>query len=170
MKTFNCKSFVAILAFTGLSLGAKAQFNGGTGTEADPYRIATAAQLAQLATNVKNGATYSGTYFVLTQNIDLAAYGAGFNGGKGWIPIGKWMSFLDNKPFKGVFDGNNKVITGLYINDNTLDYTGLFCYIESGTVKNLGLENVNITAILKLAACRDIFSVWLKTLIFSNFG
>ena len=40
-------------------------FASGTGTEADPYVIATPEQLAYLAQSVKNHETYEGKYFVL---------------------------------------------------------------------------------------------------------
>lgn len=50
-------------------------FGGGTGTETNPYRINSAAQLAYLAEvfndpDVKNN-TYYGKYYKLTSNIDL---------------------------------------------------------------------------------------------------
>ena len=50
-----------------------------------------------------------------------------------WTPIGN-----KSIPYSGIFDGNGKTVSGLYIN-NTSDYQGLFGYIENGTVKNLRL-------------------------------
>jgi hypothetical protein len=46
---------------------------------------------------------------------------------------------------RGTFDGNNKVITGLYINRSGTDYQGLFGYTPNGTIENLGVANANIT-------------------------
>ena len=65
---------------------AAADFAGGTGTEADPYQIATAEQLAKLSKDVSEGNNYQGTFFELTENIDLSSHR--------WIPIGinKWES------------------------------------------------------------------------------
>ena len=55
-----------------------------------------------------------------------------------WTPI---------PDYAGTFDGNNKTITGLTINQSTTDNVGLFTSIaESGTVKNLKLDDVDITA------------------------
>ena len=60
------------------------------------------------------------------------------DGGSNWTPI---------SDFAGTFDGNNKTITGLTINQSATDNVGLFTSIaESGTVKNLTLDNVNIIA------------------------
>ena len=58
-----------------------------------------------------------------------------------WTPIG-----TSSQPFTGTFDGNNKTISGLYINDPSKDYVGLFgCIgrksIAVGTVKDVTLED-----------------------------
>ena len=137
---------VALLAsvFILMSMTAQAQFAGGTGTEQDPYQINSAIQLAALA-NYVNGLdiSYNSKHYKLTANIDLSVYNDnnnGFNNGKGWIPIGISSTY----PFKGNFDGNNNKITGLHTTDTTYNYLGLFGYINNGTIKNLGVENVNI--------------------------
>ncbi|MBR1373217.1 hypothetical protein IJ556_02045, partial [bacterium] len=73
--------------------------------------------------------------FVLTNDIDLSEY----SDGEGFAPIN----------FKGTFDGNGHTISNLYINRPDEDNVGLFRSAvnegESGTIKNLRLENVNIT-------------------------
>ncbi|MCL2511775.1 MAG: autotransporter-associated beta strand repeat-containing protein, partial [Bacteroidales bacterium] len=116
-------------------------FCGGTGTSGDPILICTAQDLAMLATVVNAGNTdYNDKHYILNNDIDLSAYGASWNDGEGWIPIGS-----GSNPFKGVFDGNGKVITGLFINNTSLFYGGLFGRIE-GSIKNLGVKDVNITA------------------------
>ena len=58
-----------------------------------------------------------------------------------WTPIG-----TEKQLYTGTFDGNDKTITGLTINQSGTDYVGLICHLGSGgTVKNLTLENVDIT-------------------------
>ena len=124
-------------------LTVRAQFAGGNGTSGSPYLISTAAQLAQLATYVNAGtAPYAnvGVYYRLNNDINLNV--APYNSGTGWTPIGNG---IDNR-FKGVFDGNNKIITNLYINSTNLQDVGLFGRVGGGTIKNLGVENVNIFA------------------------
>ena len=80
------KLFSILLALT-LALGMNAAFAesspyaGGTGTAEDPYQIATAEQLLVLSAAVNDGSVngYPGTYFVLTEDIDLS--------GVAWQPI-----------------------------------------------------------------------------------
>jgi len=132
--------FALVLFLASPMLQAQNSFSGGRGTKANPYTIATAAQLATLAQKVNAGDTeYNSKYYKLTADVDLSEYGATFNGSKGWIPIG-----TNKNRFMGNFDGNGKKISGLYINDASLNYAGLFG-IVTGYVKNLGVENVNIT-------------------------
>lgn len=63
----------------------------------------------------------------LMSNIDLS--------GSEWTPITKNLT--------GIFDGNNKTITGLTITDKTKKSIGLFA-VYSGVIQNLNLEDVNI--------------------------
>ena len=123
-------------------------FDGG-GTETDPYIITTAEQLEQLRIFVNtNNENFNNKYYKLGNDIDLSEYGENYNDGNGWIPIG----INNTVPFRGVFDGNNKKITGLYVNmdfnNSDVPYRklGLFGYISNGTVKNLGLESVYINS------------------------
>jgi len=116
----------------------------GSGTSGNPYLIGTAAELTILADLVNDASTNSiwgDNYYKLTDNIDLSAY----HSGTGWIPIGTIYY-----PFRGVFDGNDKVVSNMYINKTThpdayVDL-GLFGFANSATIKNLGVTNVNISA------------------------
>ena len=116
---------------------------GGGGTTGDPYTIANAEQLAELATLVnQNNSDYKNKSYKLIADIDLNNYGENYNNGEGWIPIGNY-----DYRFEGIFDGNGKKITGLYLkyNNNYDYYIGLFGYInQNAEIKNLGIENVNI--------------------------
>lgn len=51
-----------------------------------------------------------------------------------WTPIGTSSS----TPFSGTFDGNSKMVSGLYINSKS-ECQGLFGYIN-GTINNLGVD------------------------------
>ena len=69
----------------------------------------------------------------LTADINLT--------GKDWTPIG---TDYDNS-YKGTFDGGGHTITGLTFTTND-QYAGLFgCLGEAGTVKNVVMEDVQIT-------------------------
>jgi len=113
-----------------------ATFFAGSGASVDPYLINTATQLAKLAELINAGNTsYNNKYYKLTADIDLSAFGIGWNGGKGWIPIG-----TNSNRFSGSIDGNNHKVSGLYINDSNLEYAGLFGYIMQGYIQNLSVE------------------------------
>ncbi len=119
-------------------------FSGGTGTENDPYLISSSDDLKSLATSVNNGEPYEGKYFELTQDIDLEG-----NEENQWTPIGIYSA--NEKPFCGIFDGKDNVISGLYINENSddaeIEYSfGLFGNISyNAKVKNLTVKG-EITA------------------------
>ncbi|MCL2168268.1 MAG: T9SS type A sorting domain-containing protein, partial [Lentimicrobiaceae bacterium] len=118
------------------------EFAGGDGSEENPYQIANAKQLALLATLVNNGdVAYNATnkYYILINNIDLSDY----QEGEGWTPIGINAGSISSR-FRSNFDGNGKIITGLKIDNTTLVSVGLFGFIYSGTVKNLGIEDADI--------------------------
>lgn len=70
----------------------------------------------------------------LTDDINLE--------GRTWTPVGTSAS----DGYTGIFDGGNYAITNLEIHTSESSYQGLFGYVDSGTVQNLKLENVSITA------------------------
>ena len=106
---------------------AASAFSGGSGTEVDPYIIASAADFIQLATDVNGGTSYEGTYFKVsddvTEPIVLTADG-------GFVPIGTVSAM-----FEGTFDGNGKTVQ---LNlDLSTNYVGLFGYCGSSVIKNV---------------------------------
>ena len=120
------------------------KFAGGSGTKDDPYQIATAGQLAKLAEEVNSGVvgqTHSGEYFKLTAPIDLS--------GKRWVPIG--YGNASSRAFSGYFDGNNQVITGLYVDERGKNVcAGLFGVVvaisDETVLKNFCIKNAAIYA------------------------
>ena len=57
-----------------------------------------------------------------------------------WTPIGYWNSSSDNVYYSGTFDGQNHTISGLYFNDTSTSYVGLFgCLGSNGEIKNVGV-------------------------------
>ena len=123
---------------------AATDFAGGSGTKDDPYQIATAEQLAKLAKEVNSGVygkTHDGEYFKLTATIDLS--------GKRWVPIG--YGNMSSHSFSGYFDGNNQVITGLYVDERGKNVcAGLFGVVvarsDETVLKNFHIENAAIYA------------------------
>ncbi|MCC8029703.1 MAG: hypothetical protein LIO75_07925 [Lachnospiraceae bacterium] len=132
-------------------------FAGGTGTEEDPYLIATGAQLAYLSVQVREGTTYEDCYFQLSADIDL--------NDTEFMPIGGKKSDDTIMPFKGNFDGNGHTISNLKItvveDDGTLYFSafnkqyathgdmklGLFGYTY-GDLENFTINNVDVDGTL----------------------
>lgn len=81
----------------------------GHGTKEDPYIISTDLELAKLAHDVTNGnetQVLSGTYFKLSNDIDLS---------KGiWMPIGTWNTTTQHF-FAGKFNGDGHAIRNMLI-------------------------------------------------------
>ncbi|MCL2219603.1 MAG: hypothetical protein FWB94_06950 [Chitinispirillia bacterium] len=100
------------------------------------FTISTADELAGLAeiVNLKKD-NFSGKNIMLAGNIDLSAY-------ENWVPIGIYAND-EAKSFSGTFDGFGHTISRLTINSQD-SHKGLFGFICSGKVKNLGLECIVI--------------------------
>jgi len=113
----------------------------GEGTEDNPFLIYSAAELKEITDLINTGTeTYATACYKLMENIDLSEYDEGYEDGKGWSPIGTYED-----PFKGCFDGNGKIITGLYIDNADSEDIGLFGAVYGCEIKNLGVEGVDIT-------------------------
>lgn len=117
----------------------------GAGTVGDPYQICTRAHLDMLRNNNgQNGATVDyrtgNKHFKLMDHIDLGPGGA-------FTPI----AGLDcpttscTTQWEGTLDGNNLVIMNFSYSNATGDGVGLFGGVKSGTIKNLGILNANVT-------------------------
>ena len=133
-KVLGSKSLGIILLAAGLALGLAACGGGGdegtpppgAGTSLNPYEISEQAHLKYMEKNVASFS--STTYFKLMNNIALTDK---------LNPIGN-----SSRPFRGIFDGDNKTISNLSINLPESENVGLFGWIEGGgteggTVKNL---------------------------------
>ena len=101
------------------------EYAGGSGTETDPYLIATPAQLAKLAFEVRiNRNLYRAEHFKLIADIDLE--------GKYWSSIcyvGTGGIWIWSDGFMGNFDGNNHAVSNMKIAVNKYNFfhdQGLF--------------------------------------------
>ena len=108
--------------------------------DVDPTAADAAAGLAWIAENVKAYDGFKGYTVKLVEDIDLTA--------SNWDPIG------DNREekyaaFSGIFDGNNKTITGAHITGDhcfngavygSKEGWGLFSVLDGATVKDLKVD------------------------------
>lgn len=125
------------------------------------YAIGTAGELYGFAAIVNGKGHFDGASFVtnkpdslacgkLTANITVNENVLNENGSLSenaakfapWSPIGYGDLFgSDMVPFSGKFDGQGHTISGLYINDESLDGVGLFGFVSgmSVSIKNVGV-------------------------------
>lgn len=113
-------------------------FAGGSGTEGDPYLIATEEQLRDFAASLTSKIDYTGKYVALAHDISVSS--------AVWTPIGG-SQYL----FNGTFDGRGYTINGLTLGaedkpfalDSENLYIGLFGILGAkAVVKNVNLTNV----------------------------
>lgn len=101
------------------------RYDAGSGTEADPYQILTAEQLLMIGRQ----SSHWEDHFVLTDDIDLS--------GTSYSPPIIAPGYA--VPFTGQFDGMGFSVLNLQ------GSSGLFGYLRNAVIKNLGVENVEIT-------------------------
>ncbi len=113
-------------------------YEGGDGTEGNPYQIATPQQLALLAQQTNTG-TGGDAHYILVNDICLNVE----NDSIDWPVIGKETS--QNLPiyFTGVFDGNGHTIERMIIRENHVD-AGLFGHTRGAVIKNLRVVDASI--------------------------
>jgi len=132
------RGIVAVGLLLAIVSTTMARYSGGTGEPNDPYRIATAQDL----NDINNHEDDFDKDFVLTNDVDLSGYtGNQFN----LIGRGSGLDDPNLRAFTGVFDGRGHRILNFTRNSEDTDLVGLFRCL-GGTVKNVGMENVNIDA------------------------
>ena len=109
----------------------------------DGYHIGTVEELKAFrdSVNATSGSmTYQGKTIYLDADIDLA--------NENWTPIGIGPEKKDDpnqRPFEGIFDGQNHTISNLTVNTPTKNYVGLFGFsTDKAEIKNFTLKNVNL--------------------------
>jgi|GEM_PF-5270732 len=117
--------------------------NTNGGTAANPFVINTLGQLSSMRNMVnanQNSMAAANRHFHLGASFDMS--------GVNWVPIGTAAN-----PFRGIFNGNNHVLSGLTINTAAANFVGLFGFVQgarsgtnitSGIFRNIILTDVNI--------------------------
>ena len=102
------------------------------------FKIKDKGDLQDFMKEVNGGNSFKDQYVYLLEDIDLE--------NEEWGVIGSYTDENTNKPFAGIFEGNNKSISGLSIISNEGDYVGLFAY-NIGTIRDITLESGSIMGI-----------------------
>ena len=99
--------------------------------------------------------------YILQRNLDFTdsnsysspANYAFYNAGS-WEGIGVAAGGYINNHFTGTFDGNNKIIKNWYLNGPITGalYNGFFRKTTNATIKNLGIVNIKLQAVLGISA------------------
>ena len=140
---------VALVPMTAFAAEAPS-FSGGTGTEEDPWLIASQKDIIALAEFLNSGNAEElvaekagigncyGYYFKQTADIDLT--------GVAWEPIGYSGSYY----FAGNYDGGDHSITNAVsagkVDPDGYATAGIFGWVAFGSVENLHVKNANFVA------------------------
>ena len=113
----------------------------GNGTSVDPFRVSDSETLRKVGTGhwADPDLTWDlSSYYKLMNDIPM-------NAAEPLFPVIGDSSNI----FTGTFDGDNKTIRNLKIDNGANNYTGLFAFVDSdGTVMNLKLEDISVSGAL----------------------
>ncbi|HOZ29950.1 MAG TPA: T9SS type A sorting domain-containing protein, partial [Bacteroidales bacterium] len=109
----------------------------GSGTENDPYQIATLDNLYWMSITSSSW----DKYFEQTNDIN-ANFTSAWNSGAGWDPIGYVNSEADYLAFTGSYDGGGFLIENIYINRPTEMALGFFAIIENANISNMLIADI----------------------------
>ena len=115
----------------------------GNGTEAEPFVLKSADHLAWFRDYVNGG--HPNAWAKISDDvkaIDMSSVcheaGTKYTDELSWTPIGN-----ESNKYIGTFDGNDKIISNLYINATSV-YTGFFGYATDGSIKNITFDNAKV--------------------------
>ncbi|MGO3182534.1 MAG: T9SS type A sorting domain-containing protein [Aequorivita sp.] len=98
----------------------------------DEFTLSTAETLAGLAQLVADGNAFEGKTIIIGADIDL--------NGNLWTPIGVKFEL----PFSATVEGNDYIISNLWVNTPETEMAGLFGHTESASFSNLHVNTANI--------------------------
>ncbi len=121
------------------------EFAGGTGTQDDPYLIEDGSQLAYLAQQVNSG--NSGYYYKLTNDIVLNNEVLTIDFELSGTPVNQWTPIGISNYFRGYFDGDNHIVSGVYIPESmNLQFAGLFGKTSKAEIHHLAVVDSYVAA------------------------
>lgn len=129
MKFSTLRKTLVLFAFATMTAVSAYAFDGGNGSASDPFLVSSVEDLKL----VTGSSYYKQVSDIVLNDTGKFSYTDGIvtsaNGAVAWTP----------NSFSGVYDGNGKYITGLYVTESATS-GGLFSTLDSATVKNLKLD------------------------------
>ena len=130
---------------------AAASVGSGEGTEANPYKIKTKADLEALRASVADGNCFEGKFFLQTTDIDMESEPWAGIGLKPIVVVSGKEQYGDgpdpDHTFKGTYDGGGHTINNLVLAytdgevlDGTNEHLGFFRTCMGATIKNLTIN------------------------------
>ena len=138
INIFRTKIANILLVLLLCCLSSGYSFQGGNGSSSNPYQISNCVELQNMSSDLT--ASYE-----LVQDIDCAEIN--------FVPIGN--VFPNN--FRGDFNGNYFTIYDFYIDNISLNYTGLFGVTNLATIGNVSFYNVSINGDSNVGVLGGVF-------------
>ena len=137
-KCLVCGEYLSI---SPIANAAEADSNSLSADYVGWYAISNASDLYSFAQLVNNGTSDAKAVLVADIVVNDSVLSADSLNGNGsnfyaWTPIGN-----TTYKYTGTFDGNGHTISGLYFNDETANYVGLFGCVTNATIKNIGVAD-----------------------------
>ena len=111
------------------------------------FKIKDKGDLQDFMKEVNDGNSFKDQYVYLLEDIDLE--------NEEWGVIGSYTDDSTNKPFAGIFEGNNNTISNININKSGEENIGLFSY-NLGTIRDLKIEGGSITGLQRVGGIVSI--------------
>lgn len=111
------------------------------------FKIKNKGDLQEFMEEVNDGNSFKDQYVYLLEDIDLE--------NEEWGVIGSYTDDSTNKPFAGIFEGNNNTISNININKSGEENIGLFSY-NLGTIRDLKIEGGSITGLQRVGGIVSI--------------
>lgn len=133
-----------VLTMTVQTAWAQSTFSGGDGSQGNPYKIASTADLDQLAIDVYSGTTYEDTYFELTADIAYDPNALTTDNNHDGIIDGNFMPIgFGGMSFSGKFYGNGHTISNIVVTgDYNVGGRGLFGKTEGATLDGITVSGI----------------------------
>ena len=134
-KVYSNEKDAFSVIFQNKDIAYRIESNGDVNKIDIAFTITNEEEYKDFTNEVNSGNSFENQYVYLLNDLDFQNEEIDI--------VGNFIDESNNKPFSGIFEGNNKKINNLNINKNQ-DYVGLFAY-NTGIIRDIILESGSIT-------------------------